>query len=451
MPAMPRKYLPSLRCQRGAMLMLLLLLVGVGALGIFVSGLNRAAVQQERGRVTATALAQAKAALIGYALRGDDGLTPSRPAVFPCPDAHVPTDPIQPANDPMYGTSSTSCGDGSIGRFPWRSLKTPELLDGSGAPLWYAISGNFRNSLSIINSDSKGTLQVRAPDGVALLTQQGSEAAAILFSPGEALAGQMRGSAIEKTTALNYLETAGGINNATGAAIAGNCNVQNQGGTTQTNCPTFVVGDKSGSFNDRLLILTPRDFVPAIEKRVAKVAETALTGYFSTCGYYPRPASFSNPACLPGGSVINCIPDPIATQGRFPYYARTGGNPITDWDSLPTWFLANRWNRVIYYAVAPGYVRNASDQSCPGNCLRVDGDQSVRRLIVMPGNTTNAGNPRPSISLADYLGDAENVNLDNIFSMPSSATLDQMFKHPRSGVTTDSSTYVPSAPNPACD
>ncbi len=217
-----------------------------------------------------------------------------------------------------------------------------ELLDGSGTPIWYAQSGNFRSSLSIINSDSKGTLQVRALDGTTLLTQQGSEATAILFAPGETLAGQARGSAAEKTTASNYLEAVGSINNATGVAITGNCNVLNQGAAAQTNCPTFVAGSKSDTFNDRLMIVAPMDFLPIVEKRVAKIAEAALTGYFTTCGYYPRPALFSNINCLPGGSVINCKPDPIVTQGRFPYYARTGGNPITDWVNLPLWFLGNR-------------------------------------------------------------------------------------------------------------
>lgn len=451
MSARQKFHFSSSRYQRGAVLMLLLLLVSVGALAVFVSGLNRATHQLERDRITTAALAQAKEALIGYALRGDDGSTPSRPGVFLCPDVHVPSDPLHPANDPLYGTSSTPCNDGTIGRFPWRSLKMPELLDGSGSPLWYSLSGNFRSSLSVINSDSKGTLQVRAADGATLLTQPGSEATAILFSPGEALAGQLRGSAAEKTTASNYLEAASGINNAIGLAVAGNCNVLNQGTPAQTSCPTFVAGNKSNTFNDRLLVVAPRDLLPVVERRVAKVAETVLTGYFTICGYYPRPALFSNTACLPGGSVINCKPDSMATQGRFPYYARTGGNLFTDWVGLPAWFLSNRWDRVIYYAVAPGYVRSAPSQICPGNCLTVDGSPLIRRLVVVPGNATTVGNPRPSILLTDYLGDVENTDLNNIFATPTAATLDQMFKLPRAGAVDDSSLYSPLTPNPACD
>ncbi|MEK6604891.1 MAG: helix-hairpin-helix domain-containing protein, partial [Nitrospirota bacterium] len=93
-------------------------------------------------------------------------------------------------------------------------------------------------------------------------------------------------------------------------------------------------------------------------------------------------ALFSNTACLPGGSTTGCVPDASATQGRFPYYAKTdfANATMTDWVGLPNWFLVNRWDRVIYYAVAPGYVLNAASQACPGNCLTVDADSVVRRL-----------------------------------------------------------------------
>lgn len=438
---------------QGSALIVILIILGL-AVALLVSSL-KSNPQIERDKITADALAKAKDALIGFALRGDVSLTPSRPAVFPCPDTHVPSDPVVPANDPMYGTSDASCSDGAIGRFPWRSLKTDELLDDSGAPIWYALSGNFRNNstqVPIINSDSKGTLQVRAPNGTTLLTQQGSEAAAILFAPGMALTGQARGTAAEKNSASNYLDVVGAISNATGAVIVGNCSVLNQGAAAQVNCPTFIAGSKSATFNDRLLLVTPKDFIPIIERRVAKIAESQLTGYYATCGYYPRPALFSNTECLPGGNTSGCIPDASATQGRFPYYAKTDFASLTmpDWVGLPAWFLGNRWDRVIYYAVAPGYALNAASQTCPGNCLTVDADTSVRRLIIMPGNATDYGNPRPSITLTDYLGDAENTNANNVFVTPTAATVDQMFKHPRPSMAPDTSTFSPLIPNPVC-
>ena len=54
--------------QRGAVLMLLMLLVGVGALSVFVTGLNRATQKLERDQITYDALARAKEAVSGYAV-----------------------------------------------------------------------------------------------------------------------------------------------------------------------------------------------------------------------------------------------------------------------------------------------------------------------------------------------------------------------------------------------
>ncbi len=52
MPALQNKYFLLVHNQRGAALMLLLLLVSVGALAVFVIGLNRATQQLERDRIT---------------------------------------------------------------------------------------------------------------------------------------------------------------------------------------------------------------------------------------------------------------------------------------------------------------------------------------------------------------------------------------------------------------
>ncbi len=435
---------PAFFRQKGAALLVLFLVLGVAAAALLVTSLTRRGAQMKAEENTVAALATAKDALIGYTLRGDDGGTPSRPGGFPCPDTN---------ND---GIAETVCGNGTIGRLPWRTLQIAQPLDGSGTPLWYALSGNFRNSAAlvpVINSDSKGTLQVRGADGVTLLTPAGSEAAAILFAPGAALAGQPRGTAAEQTTAANYLDAVGAISNATGTPIAGNCSVANQGNATLTNCPTFIAGNESATFNDKLLVITGRDFMPAIERRAARVAETALSGYFTTCGFYPRPADFANTACLPGGNTNNCLPSTTLFQGRFPLNARpnfTDATITVDWSGLPTWFLTNRWDRVMYYAVGNGFVANAASQACPGNCLTVDADTSVRRLFFMPGVPAGNANGRPSALLAQYLEDAENADLDTIFVTPTAIANDLLFQLPRPGGATDTSTFSPTNPNPAC-
>lgn len=177
MPAMPQNHSPSPRRQQGAALILLLLLVSVGALAVFVSGLNRAAVQLERDRVTLVALAQAKEALIGRALTDDN-----RPGSLPCPDT----------NDD--GVAESACPTQLIGRLPWKTLKAGDLRDGAGERLWYELSANYRDQISSepLNTNTSGTLD-------------GGGVAAKIYAPGSVTATQDRSPA-NVNTLSNYIE-----------------------------------------------------------------------------------------------------------------------------------------------------------------------------------------------------------------------------------------------------
>ena len=174
--------------------MLLMLLLGVGALAVFVSGLNRATSQLERDRITNVALAQAKEALIGYAASVDLSSSGARPGDLPCPDTN---------ND---GVAETLCGNASgstgqslrLGRLPWKTLNLPDLRDGYGERLWYAVSNNFKKNTrtsctssgqpGCLNSDSVGTISLMRHSGVTIFNATGtSGAVAVVISPGAAL------------------------------------------------------------------------------------------------------------------------------------------------------------------------------------------------------------------------------------------------------------------------
>ena len=151
------------RRQSGVIAILILFIVAVVAISFLVSSLKSSS-QTERDKVTAAALAQAKAALIGYAASVNlFGCTsPSdcpRPGEIPCPDT----------NDD--GQAEPSCGnaDGTtgqitrLGRLPWKTLGLPDLRDGYGERLWYAVSNNFKKHSRAfpLNSDTLGTISVR--------------------------------------------------------------------------------------------------------------------------------------------------------------------------------------------------------------------------------------------------------------------------------------------------
>jgi hypothetical protein len=397
----PPQYRHTQVRQRGAALLVMLVVMVMGTLTLLASSLGKAGLQIERDRVTADALAQAREALIGYALSSENaGGAAARPGNFPCPDRNAP-------GDMGYGDAEASCsaaGGTSIGRLPWKTLGLPELLDGEGEPLWYALSDNFRKSVSIINSDTRGTLQVYDRDGSTLLTPAGNEAVAMVFSAGSVVGNQQRNTAADKINTSNYLDTANGRNNAT------------------ANGP-FIAADKSGSFNDRLIIIRARDFIPAIEKRVARELKVILENYRAANGVYPYPAPFGT--C---SGTTNCNSSAAICRGRLPYIALPadwGGNyalPITAGAS--PWFIANRWYRVIYYSAGANRLATA-----PPGCsatLNVSGSTAAA-LFFMPGTPlASVTRTYPNNSLSWYLEDTENQNLDNNYVTPAPNSNDQL-------------------------
>lgn len=237
---------------------------------LIASALNRtgAELKNERDRRTMEALKKAKAALIGYAASEQwqvykSNATKFQPGALPCPDRD---------ND---GDSEGLCSSEltRIGRLPWLTVGTDDLRDASGERLWYALSSNFRklDGTTVINSDTRGQLTVTG-------ATPASNVVAIVFAPGEPLAGQDRDPT--NSTLLNspssYLE---GFN-ATYDSFAS---------STQT----------SETFNDRLIIITEDELMEAVEPVVAALIERDvkpfLATYFASWGRYPFPARFDNP------------------------------------------------------------------------------------------------------------------------------------------------------------
>lgn len=186
--------------------MLIAVLALVGMLGIFflVNGLSAASIQQQRDAATANALAQAKAALIGFAI----SQTPvSSAGGLPLPD-------LGSSRNNNIGCTSEGCNAGNfsgntknltvIGRLPWRKLGLPPLRDGYGECLWYAVSGSFQNTQTpdVLNWDSLGHFDVFSSDGTPAGTVSTTGAnydrrpAAIIFSAGPVLPGQDRSTSV---------------------------------------------------------------------------------------------------------------------------------------------------------------------------------------------------------------------------------------------------------------
>jgi type II secretory pathway pseudopilin PulG len=175
--------------QRGAALLIMLVLLVVGIAAMLINSLTTVATKNARQEKTAAALSQAKEALIGFAITYGDNPAHSLPQVdgyLPCPDT----------SGSPEGSTAPPCGSKDvsvIGRLPWRTLGLPALRDGDGECLWYAVSGTYKDSpkTGLMNWDTNGQLQAYAPDGT-LLTPADNQVVAVIFAPGAALSGQDR-------------------------------------------------------------------------------------------------------------------------------------------------------------------------------------------------------------------------------------------------------------------
>ncbi len=365
--------------QRGIALIVVLVLLGL-LVGVLVVGFTGdLARQNKKQQQTADALARAKEALIGRAASDIN-----RPGSLPCPDI----DNDGSAESPVaYGGVCPSY----IGRFPWRTLGVPDLRDGSGERLWYALTANFRDHPTggVLNSDTPGQLNIVG-------TAAASNVIAIVFAPGPVVGSQVRDGA-NQNAVTNYLE--GG--NETGIA---------------TN--TFVTGQPTDAFNDKLLAITSDSLFSVVTMRVIREMRAVLLAYYNANGYFPNANPFSV-------SSYNCRDGVL--QGRIPLSVSNPPNCSAQtnlgWDLSSTpWFFSNQWNRLVFYAVSTPCA-GAPNVLCValGNPLNLSGSPT-RALLVGTGRGFGSQINRPcgtaNCTVSDLLEDAENTNGDDVFVNP---------------------------------
>ena len=310
--------------QRGIALIVVLVLLGllVGALAIgFTGDLVR---QNKKQQQTTDALAKAKEALIGYAA-GVDLTAGYRPGDLPCPDIN---------NDGTAGGSCSNGGGTTLGRLPWKTLGLPDLRDGDGERLWYAVSTNFKNNprtscilpgqpgyvlgleAGCLNSDTRGTITVHSSEGIIINDGSNpdpftpSGAIAVVISPGGIT--QRQGSATPQD------RSAAGVNNPINYLDVGN-GEDNKDFMDGSNINGFINGpvyDANGNVivNDRVLAITYSDLMPILERRVTKEVFNCLTTYAAQNGSrYPWAADMSS-------SASGDYSDTMSTRfGRIPY------------------------------------------------------------------------------------------------------------------------------------
>lgn len=427
----------STRNQRGAAFMVMLVILVVGGAAILVSSLGKAALQIERDQKTADALAQAKEALIGFSAKvlvssSDVACAATsncpRPGDLPCPD----TD-----ND---GDAESSCGDASgstgqtsrLGRLPWKTLGLPDLRDGSGERLWYAVSNNFKNNTrttcnnsslaGCLNSTTTGTINVRGSDGNVLHAGNANSAAvAVVIAPGAVLQRQGSGTAQDRSggginTASNYLDI----------ATVGGITEDNADFTDSSSTNGFIQGrilDSNGQtiLNDQLLVITKSQIIPLLEKRVAREVKNCLVEYAAVPQnnhFYPWAATrtfVSGTASYPDtdGLEFGGIPDQPFDDTRSESCDIAWGCDIgdssegmkTSWGTACTMNNNNwwaNWKEVVFYSFAHSFrPHNLTHNyhTCPANtCIAVNPPSATddKFFVVIVAGEKLAGQARAS-------------------------------------------------------
>lgn len=445
-------------------MILLMLVVLVASASVLLANVNRDDLRTQRLSATQAVLAEAKEALLEYAVLNPD-LNPGRSFSLPCPDLDGS------GGLPEGAAHRDSCGaQGAsvIGRLPWRTLGIAAPVDASSECLWYVVSGSFKDAgaatAAMINADTNGQLQLVSLDS-GTVTQGAlpqDRPAAMLIAPMQPVAGQTRPAAVAGAQCnpgfapADFLDSDAGISNATMSGVADGIDAF-----------AAYAGIEAGH-NDRILTITRgeiaarigarpdfvtdmRDLGLAIAGCIANYAATNPAG--ADDRRLPWPAgvaladyrSDANYDDLDNGMLSGRVPDIVDDSN-----ATTGNGTarvLTDCDTaqVPQWspLMLSRWQDWkdhFYYAIAESHVPTAAVPSSCSNCLTVNGAGQYAAVVMFSGQRLDAldqvRNAPPTD--ADTKQDVSNfLESSNAASVPGPGTLIDYTSQPASTTFND--------------
>jgi len=454
--------------QHGAALMVMLVIMVMGAATFLVSSLSTSALKNARQEATSAALAQAKDALIGYAITyGDTHTTsPQVHGYLPCPDPNGSAG----AND--EGSSET-CGSknvSAIGRLPWKTLGLSTLRDSDGECLWYAVSGTFKNNpmTDMMNWDTSGLFEILDTSGATIA----QNVVAVVFAPSAVIGSQNRapdGTAPTcggNYTVGNYLDSDGTINN---AAVSGTANTISQ----------FCLG-ASAQLNDRIIFITRDDIFNAIMRRadfadparnplrlMAKKTAECIADYGrrnaagssdmrlpwsgrpvpatgTDCSYRDGSNTSTPPRIMYGrlpnrvsgsrSSTSNLITQSSCSGTNSYYQLKSDGSncpSVPDWNTHYPWWA--NWKDHVFYTLANDYRPAAGSNPSCGTCLTVNSSGSYAAVVIFAGKklpTQTRATSTDQLDFANYL-EGSNFISNTPINTPGNGNY-------QSGVTTNS-------------
>ena len=432
--------------QRGAALLLPMLVVLIASSSVLLANLGRDELKFRQRTDTQQSLAEARNALINYALLNSD-LNSGRSISLPCPDID---DGGGFAEGVAHTTACGVSGETVIGRLPWRTLDIPSLKDASAACLWYVVSGSYKDAdastAAMINWDSNGQLQlIRVTSGdIVAGSLAADRPAAIVFAAMQPVSSQTRPAVVAGSqcapgaVATAYLDDdpATGVSN---AVLIGVADVIDR---------VAVTDGVNEDHNDRVITVTRSDIArrllqrPDFEPRMRSLG-LAVAACLANYG-----------ANNPGGATDKRLPWPATVamsdyrlntayddavtgfvSGRLPDIVddsnATTGNSIarllSDCDSVavPQWtvdmqFAWQSWKDHFFYAVATSHSPSAATPSTCTACLTVNGSGQYAAVLMYASERLNTlgqvrdAPPTDSDTKQDVSNYLEASNLSNV-------------------------------------
>lgn len=332
------------RHQRGLVLIMVLFLLGLAAVAYLMGALSKERLQFARMQQSADVLAQAKSALIGYAIGNITG--GQRPGDLVWPDYFASSE--VPAN---YDGNADGCQNGAsanglplvtsgpnmrcLGRLPWKTLgmtlADASEVDAAGNMPWYAVSANLLDPacLTVLNSETLNLSHTGYVCGGAALPHPwltvrdrkgnviSDRVAFVLLIPGPPLNAQVRTAPPNLAGAGAYLDS---------ITVAHGCSPPCVPGTysnADLDNDYVMEGGATDAFNDQVLYVTIDEWMAQVEKRAAGTGRDALQNYYAANGFYPYSAALgdtdngcvqsSTAGFLPLYSAANCSSDTACT------------------------------------------------------------------------------------------------------------------------------------------
>ena len=304
----------QIRKQKGAVLILLMFIIGLGVLSYLLNAFDPARLKLEQDKKTMQSLNEAKQALIAWAVNH-----PNTPGLMPYPDRNNDLNYDDTAD--CYASNVNFSPQFTLGRLPLfkndpncvnakvsvDSGVSEDFRDGTGERLWYEVSSNLLHDYknnggnpngtspiinpSIINTPTNPWFVVRDRNGVVI----SDRVAAVIISPGTTSGAQDRSGGIANSN--QYLDK---------IVMADNTPYQNYGYQDAGTNPIqeFIVGDdfrvvakndptyknqaiEPYYYNDKLVYITIDELMYAIEKRALEQSKDALSKFKIVNGFYP--------------------------------------------------------------------------------------------------------------------------------------------------------------------